>query len=154
FPAFRFLLLLLAKREDEETKPRTPTLGVLFLPRFRVSHVRDLRLRGENRDGGRRGLCAIHPPPVGKGRALFGARGGVRHCEERSDEAIQGGSSQIPDCFAPLAMTSHLPSGGGEGRNGAAALALFRFAFPRYRLRRRNARRKIGRETECPALPP
>jgi hypothetical protein len=27
----------------------------------------------------------------------------LRHCEERSDEAIQGGAEL--DCFAPLAMT-------------------------------------------------
>jgi hypothetical protein len=27
-----------------------------------------------------------------------------RHCEERSDEAIQGGGTEL-DCFAPLAMT-------------------------------------------------
>jgi hypothetical protein len=29
-----------------------------------------------------------------------------RHCEERSDEAIQGNASTTLDCFATLAMTS------------------------------------------------
>jgi hypothetical protein len=28
-----------------------------------------------------------------------------RHCEERSDEAIQGGAPTTLDCFATLAMT-------------------------------------------------
>jgi hypothetical protein len=29
----------------------------------------------------------------------------VRHCEERSDEAIQNGGAATLDCFAALAMT-------------------------------------------------
>jgi hypothetical protein len=31
-----------------------------------------------------------------------------RHCEERSDEAIQPGLSAALDCFASLAMTAQL----------------------------------------------
>ncbi len=30
-----------------------------------------------------------------------------RHCEERSDEAIQNGAA-VMDCFAPLAMTGEI----------------------------------------------
>ena len=30
----------------------------------------------------------------------------VRHCEERSDEAIQCGANARLDCFATLAMTN------------------------------------------------
>ena len=98
--------------KTKRQSPRTPTLGVLFLPRFRVSHVRDLRLRGENRDGGRRGLRAIHPPPVGR-VARFLARGvGCVIARSEATKQTRGGSSQILDCFAPLAMTGHLPSGG------------------------------------------
>jgi hypothetical protein len=32
-----------------------------------------------------------------------------RHCEERSDEAIQGGLAEL-DCFASLAMTERVES--------------------------------------------
>ena len=43
---------------------------------------------------------------------------GVRHCEERSDEAIQNGLAATAsrlDCFASLAMTRHLsPLRGGK----------------------------------------
>jgi len=38
------------------------------------------------------------------GRALPGFARPSRHCEERSDEAIQCGASAL-DCFASLAMT-------------------------------------------------
>jgi hypothetical protein len=30
----------------------------------------------------------------------------LRHCEERSDEAIQSGARDALDCFATLAMTN------------------------------------------------
>ena len=33
-----------------------------------------------------------------------------RHCEERSDEAIQHGGAAVLDCFASLAMTSFYAS--------------------------------------------
>ncbi|MDR1468952.1 MAG: hypothetical protein LBT00_06630 [Spirochaetaceae bacterium] len=42
-----------------------------------------------------------------------------RHCEERSDEAIQWEKAVTLDCFASLAMTGRpLAMAGGDGHNG------------------------------------
>src|SRR5262249_52816749 len=45
--------------------------------------------------------CSM-PPPAGISRLARKAR----HCEERSDEAIQGRAHQPLDCVASLAMTT------------------------------------------------
>jgi hypothetical protein len=44
-----------------------------------------------------------------------------RHCEERSDEAIQAGASEELDCFAALAMTlmeRHYPLSSSPAKAG------------------------------------
>jgi hypothetical protein len=42
---------------------------------------------------------------------------GARHCEERSDEAIQSGGAGL-DCFAALAMTTYSAAAAAVTRIG------------------------------------
>jgi hypothetical protein len=61
---------------------------------------------------------------VGQSRQILRHEGGLivhRHCEERSDEAIQNGATAL-DCFALLAMTRSLYSGLSERTPGFARL--------------------------------
>ena len=60
---------------------------------------------GEAAPIGEEGIEVQFPATWRDGTATQGQRSFFRHCEKRSDEAIQCASEAALDCFAALAMT-------------------------------------------------
>ena len=88
-----------ALRLDLEPQFRGP-------PRLQGPHPPRLAGDGRRR-GDRRAVCRCEGVAVD----AFCVESTDRHCEERSDEAIQPQAADALDCFASLAMTAELPHG-------------------------------------------